>query len=172
MSLENEALVARGGTPVGDRRQRIDLEADTVRRIFRLRRRVGDDDRHGLADIAHFVERDHELFEGDQIGHGRQAQWNGGNAAVTVACHVFTREDRAHTGHRFRFGRIDRPDVAVRHRAPEDHRVHHTLPVQVVDVAAVTSEQTQVFDPLDRLADVSVARGHDCFVLALSLVCA
>ena len=56
-------------------------------------------------------------------------------------------------GRRLGRARVDRADVGVRVRAPEDGDVDHPGELDVVEVAALAGDELRVFDPLDRGAE-------------------
>jgi hypothetical protein len=160
LRFENQAFVARGSSPVRNRRQRFYVDEDLVGRVFGMRGRIGHHDRERLADVAHLVQRNDELLEWHELGHRREAQRNRGHFAAAVSRDIASGEDCAHARHRSRLGSVDRTDDAVGSGASHDRGVEKAFTVQVVYVASFAGKETRVFHARNRLPDVSIARVH------------
>ena len=66
--LEQQAFVLARGGAIRHRRQRLDVEADRVERVFGQRRAVGHHHGDRLADVAHLVAGDHRLLIRLELG--------------------------------------------------------------------------------------------------------
>ena len=109
---------------VDDRRQRLPVDVDRLERVERLLGRLGDDRGDALAGPLDAVGREHArgvltLFwmpgeppAGQAIGSGLYGMSAPAKTATTP-------------GIAFGRGRVDRPDVGVRVRAPQDGHVGH-----------------------------------------------
>ena len=106
---------------VGDRFERLVLDADRgccATCLLGLFRR---DDRHGLAEVADAVDREHRLVgELEAVG--------------LLAGDVVVLENRVDAGHRERLGRVDREDPRVRVRAAHRLAPEHPRGVEVARV--------------------------------------
>ena len=89
---EQQRLAGQGLLDAGDRGQRVVVDADQFRRVLALVAAVGQDQGHGLADVAHPVGREQRLGRdvaalrrGGQVGggeHGDHPGQLGGRAGV------------------------------------------------------------------------------------------
>jgi hypothetical protein len=144
-------------------------QLDALGRLLRCRFRLGDDDCHALADVAHALDRERHLQR--QIGIGqvrRRKRWLRHvemvdavrpvvEAAIAVRDIVAPREDREHAGHRARRCRVDRLDPCVRVARAHERGIGLARQRQIAGEAAAPHEKTFVFDAHDPFAD---ERGH------------
>ena len=86
---------------ISDGRQRVDIDHDRFAGIAGLRKRFGDDERNGIADVAHLVGHKRgavSLKEGRAVA---ALEWQpAGERAVIGAGEIGSRPDAEHTGHR------------------------------------------------------------------------
>ena len=123
-----------------------------VGRVLRLRARVGDHNRHRLADVAHRVLRDHRLEKGHDRIDGVLAHRNL-RQPPERSLHLGCGDDGADAGHGFGAVEIHSLQTPMRHRTAHDCGVQHAFALQIGDVLPLASQQALVLDPLHRLAD-------------------
>ncbi len=139
---------------VGDGGQRIDIEHDGFGGIARLRQRLGDHERHGVADIAHLV------------GHQRGAvglqqrravavlqRQAAGEGAVTGGGKIGSGPDAEHARHRLGGRRVDAAEDAVGVAGTHDPGIGLAGQVEIVGIFALAAHQRVVFLAADRLSD-------------------
>ena len=74
MRLEEDARRLLRAGAIGNGGKGLNLEVNQVERIFSYGCRVGHDDRHRLADIAHLFEGEHRLMKGREFREWLEAQ--------------------------------------------------------------------------------------------------
>ncbi len=139
-----------GARHVVDRGQRLVLDGDRAHGIARLLQRLGGDDRHGLAVVAHAVAREHGLV-GELQAVGLRAG------------HVVVREHGVDAGQLQRRADVDRDDARVGVRAAQRRAVQHAGDVEVARVRELAGDLRDAVDALDGLADApatSCVRAH------------
>ena len=157
--------IGEGGDGVDDQRPHRVVHRHGVSTVLRRRRRRRDDDRDGLADVTHPIRR--------QRIPRRLREWRpvaASDAAAPLGDEGWDRPDAI--GHEIAPGvhaehardparrrRIDRHHVGVGVRRAHERRVGLTLRVDVVGVAALTGQETNVLAPLDRRADAEAGHG-------------
>jgi len=114
-----------------DRRQRLDVRRDTLRRVGRLIPGRGDDGGHHLAHEADAVAGEDGPRRRDGAGRGQVDRQRPARAL----------EVRGHDA------ALDCPDSPTRHRAAHEGDVHAALGPQVVDEPSLTPQQPRVLEP-------------------------
>jgi hypothetical protein len=143
----------RGGGRHGG--QRHVLDRDQLRRVLRLVARLGDDERHRLADVAHLVHSQERLrlegegLAGDGIGLGAGAQ-----RRESVGGDLGGGQHRQHARRGKRRRPIDAVDPRVRMRRAQHHRMDQPVERQIVEIAAAPGQEAQILPPLRRIADL------------------
>ncbi len=106
---------------VGDRRQRLVLDVDRLRRQTRLLGIVGRDECHGLADVPHHAGREHRLVGAHE-------------AELLPGRQIVGRDHRTDSRHAARGRDVDSHDSRVRVRAAERCAVQHALAREIARV--------------------------------------
>ena len=147
-----ERVGVRAGT-IHHRRQGLDVERDRIERVLGGRRAFCQHERDRLADIAHFLVRDHGLLVRLELGRGFLAQRNRRYRRAD-----FRRRDHGmHAGPRPRRGGVDRADAPMGDGTAQDRRVQQVLVGEVVDVLAAAAQEAKILEPLHRAADEDIA---------------
>jgi hypothetical protein len=140
-----------------DRRQRLVVDLDQLRRVLRLRQSIGDDHRDRIADVAGAIDDQRRslrcehrrpvgfLARHRRLGHGEP-----------IGGVIGTRVDRFHAWCSGGRGFVDRPDLGMRMRRPQEYRVELLRQVGVVLIPASTLEQPGVFEPSHGLANTEL----------------
>ena len=140
-------------------RQHAVVDVDLLGRVARLRIAVGDDDRDGVADIAHLALRQRgmgaRLHRRTILGMDHPAA---DQAADLVGRDVMAGKDGDHAGRGGGFGEIDGVDRGVRVRRTQEIGVRLARTIDVIDVAALAGDETNVFRALDGSAEA--CRAH------------
>ena len=162
--------------PVGDRDAvrrgveqrclaRLDVELDRRGGVLGARPAVGEDQRHGLAHEADRVPGDHRLGEGFQLGQRAEPDRRHRHPPQPPG-DVARGEHGRDAGHPRRAPGVDAADAPVRLGAPEQRRVQHAGPAEVVDIGAGPGEEARVLAARDRRADQDVAHGVEVPLLS------
>ena len=149
-ALGVDRLHLGGALRVDDRVERLVLDADLCGRAPRLLGMLRGDDRDGLAEVAHAVEREHRL-----VGELE--------AVALLARDVLVREHRVDARHPGRARRVDRRDERVRVRAADRVAPEHLGGVEVARVRELAGDLGNRVDPPHGLADAAeleLARGR------------
>ena len=148
--------VLRGSLDVDQHLERLVVDVDELRRVDRVRPRVGDHDRDAVALVVHLADGEREVLRALHVlGHRPGAR----HRRLPVVAQVGAGEhgDDAVGGLRRRG--VDRRDPRMRVRAAHDRHDDGSRQVEVVDVASAPSQQRVVFLPLQGRADVSSLGG-------------
>ena len=153
VSSNSSDVVLRRHVPVGDRRQRLDLDLDQPDRVLGDAGAVGQHHRDRLADIAHLRLGDHRLHEGLEIRQRLQPERDARDRlpmSLAVITAVHAREARAPARCRSSGCAHAPPSCAGSpHAARSGAR-------EIVDVLAAAAQEAQVLEALDRAADERV----------------
>ena len=143
-----------GGTRLGDRRQRLDVEHDGFGRILRLCRRLGHHERHRVAHEAHFVCRKRIACRRLHLrAVALRHHHHGLERAVARVVEILAGPDAEHARHLARLVGVDAFQHAVRHLAAHHHGIDLAVEIDVVAIAALALQQGRVFLAWHRLAD-------------------
>ena len=118
------------------------------------RHRVGDDEGHHLADVAHLVDGERPLGACVRQGRVRDQQ----RRRLIQLAELDRRQHETDAGHAPSGGRVDPRDPRVGVRAPERCRVERSGRIHVVDEAAETLQEPRILVARDARPDAS--RGH------------
>jgi hypothetical protein len=122
--------------------------------VARLALGVGNDDRDGIADEAHAIDRERRpgahLHRGAVLGLDHPAA---DQVADAVGLQLLAGEHADHARHRLRGLDVDAFDVGMRVRAPHERRVLHARHDHVVDIAAEAGDESLVFLARNPCAD-------------------
>ena len=166
--LEQQAGVGLGGAPVRNRSKRLDSHVDFRRGILTNGPAVRQDDRQGLADIAHFFYGDDRLQVFLEAGNGCKPYGNAWDRRADIR-----RGDHGVDARHLQCrGGIDAGDAPMRHRAAQDRCVQQTGRLVVVDESASSGEETEIFGALHLLADIDIAGGTHCVASRFGLYAA
>ena len=151
---------------VHDRGKLFVFHHDLLRCVFRDVGIIGDDGSHFLALEAHLVRGQHRLGVIGQRGHPREV----------ARRHHVAGEHQAHARNFPGRARINRLDSCVRHRAAQNLHVQHAGQHDVVDVAALATNEAVVLDTAAARAHAAnlqfIKRCHlRLLVLSAHLVC-
>ena len=131
---------------VGGRGQLGLVDGHRVRRVARLRRGLGDDDRHRLADVAHAPHRQRRHGRAEHRPAAAPGQRHGGrNRAQPVGGEVLTREDAEHAGHLQSPGNIHAAQLGVADLRTHKGGVRLAGHAHVVGEAPAPGEERAVF---------------------------
>jgi len=151
--------VLGGVFEVHHRRQRFIVDLDQFGGIARLTQRLGDDERHTVADEAHLSGIEDRLKRAVALGRAEVLRHQmGGEAAQLLRHGIGAGEHAEHARRGLSLGDVDALDAGVRVR--REHRHPVTLPGQadVVDVAPLPEQKTLVFHSPHSLSDAEL--GH------------
>ena len=112
--VQQRRIGGQSGARCGDRRQRFDVEHHRLGGVARLLGCLGDDDGHGVADVAHLVRRQCHLAG---PGRGRPVRVLAGGGRHRLdprRLEIGGDDDAVDAGHGGGFGRVDAAQGAVR----------------------------------------------------------
>ena len=135
-----------GALGVHDRLERFVVDIDELEGVLRDVAGLGDDEGHLLTLEANLVSCEHCLGVIRQGRHPREVvaeQLRTRNAGKRCA-----REDCDNTWKGLRRRGVDGLDAGVRERAAQDRTVEHAGQVHVIDVVALTTDESLVLDAL------------------------
>ncbi len=133
---------------VDDRRKRLPVDDDRVEGVDRLLRRLGDDRGDALAGPLDVV-RGEDSRRVDVVLDPRRAARRPGHRQRVVR-DVGPDDHGQDTRPLLRRRGVDRLDLGVGVRAPEDRHMDHALELDVVEIAALAGDEARVFRSLDR----------------------
>ena len=137
-----------------DCRQRLVLDLDCFRGIARSGQGLGHDQRNRLTDMAHLAEREHRPRRVvPRLAIAADERRGAGNITETVRPNVISRGHQPDSSHAPRCGAVDALDARVRHRRAQHEGMRHARQGDVVRVAALSGEKTQIFMPPHGLTD-------------------
>ena len=163
--VQQRRAVGESGDGVDDLRPHRVFHRHRVGAIARRRRRRRDDDREGLTDVTDAIRRQRiprRLREGRAVAAPDTAAPLGDerrDRPDAVGDEIAPGEHVEHAGDRPRRRRIDRHHVGVGVRRAHERGVDLTRRLEVVGVAAVAGQQTEILAPLDRRADAEGRHG-------------
>ena len=120
---------------VGDRRQWLVVDLDERGCVFGDVARIGDDQRHRLADMADFSERDRALLD-RRIGEAGKEPG--------LLRRLLAGDHGDNSGQRLGRALVDRPDARMRVRAAQRRRMRHIGQHDVVDEAAAPGQEARI----------------------------
>ena len=137
---------------VGDDRQRLIFHLDRFGGVARGAQRLGDDERHRLADIADLAQSE----QGTRRVVARRAIAIGerrltGDIAKPIGGHVLAGRDEQHVRHAPCRRRVDALDARMRRRRAQHKGGGRPRQRHVVGVAPLPGDQTQIFMAPHRL---------------------
>ncbi len=144
---------ALGGGRVDEGRQLVDLDGHPLGGVGRLLRRVGDDERDGLAHVADAPAREHRMRDGRELG-ALAADERERREALHLRCG----QDRPDARTRPRGVRVDAEQAPVRVHAADEGGVEHPGQAQVADVLRLAAEEALVLGARQRPADPAACR--------------
>ena len=147
------------GADAGHRRLRLPVDGERFGGIARLFDRIGDDERHRVTDMAHFV-----LHQDRIIGHLERIVGEIEQARQMAEARDIVRgQDGCDAWHRLRGRRIDL-EFCVRMRRAHDHRVQQLLRCMIAGVPAPAANEAVVFLADNALPDAEFHChvGSDC----------
>ena len=122
-----EWIHLRGSLRIGDRLEQLVLDAHCSARTAGLLRLLRRDYRHRLAEVAHAIAGEHRLVsEVEPVG--------------LLSGDVLVRENRMHTRHADRFGRIDPDDSRVGVRAADSVAPEHSRGLEIARVGELAGD--------------------------------
>ncbi len=106
------------------------------------RKRFRDDKRHGFADEANAVDRQHRHRRRDhRLAVTPDRTGNGRNSAKSVGREICARDHRDHTGHRTRARRVDASDTRMSDRRADEDTIGLARDIHIVGELAAPREQ-------------------------------
>ena len=145
-ALVVDRLLLHRAFHVDDGLERLVVDLDPFGCSPRLLGMLGGDERDGLAEVAHLVEREHRL-----VGELE--------AVALLARDVLVREHRVHAGRRQRLAQVELDDARVRVRAAQRVAPEHPCGDEVARVRELTRRLRDPVDALDAFADAGRAEG-------------
>ena len=139
-----------------DRRQRLVLDLEQLGGVARLRLRLGDDERHAVADRAHLADREDRTQRAIALRPAHVLRHVGHEAAELVGLHVGACEHGEHALGRLGLGGIDALDAGMRVRRHDLDAVAQVRQLDVVDIAPAAGDETLILDPGDRLTNAEL----------------
>ena len=154
--MQRRQLRIKRGDRIDDRRQRLVIDFDQLKRVLGEVAVGCDHDRHRLTDIAHAAGGDRPAFDrrlDADHKRGRQLRHLGGG------------DDGGDAARAPRRVGTDRADFGVRVRRAQDRGMQRAgRNADVVDIAPAPGEKREVLDPFDGLADPAfMVRLFACF---------
>jgi len=149
-----------------DARQNIVVDVDALRRVERLRHRLGHHHRHRLAHMARLVGGQQQVRADEErpaagglqlhvvFGLGQRIVGDGGKPVGEA---VGASEDAEHPRHCRGPPRVDAEDARVRMRGAQHHRIGLALDAEIVAEAAAAGGEPRVLLAHDRLTDEAEA---------------
>ena len=150
----HERLVIARRLVVDHRRQSLVVDVDELGGVFGHVLIARHDEGNRITDEARFVvghRRSRRV--GDVLAHRRVP------LLVDPGIEVGRGEDGAHPGQRQGRGRVDAADPRPCERTPDEGRVHHARPDDVVDERATAGQEPGILHALDARTDVPRGRG-------------
>jgi len=143
---------SQGGAAIGHGRQRLIIDVNKSSGVLGAVARLRNYDRNRLADECDLVAGEHKRGDiGRKLG-GAEAERE--PLLREQRFEIGERKQRADVRVCFGCARIDAPDAGVRVRAAHEGRLQHAGKVEVVDETSAADQQSAIFEPLDRLADI------------------
>ena len=131
---------------VEDGGQNLVLDLDEFQRLLENLGRLGGDDSHAIADMAHLVVQAH-LVVGRRVGVALPA------GGIQHALHVLVGQHRVHARQRQRLALVDAHDAGVGVRAGEQAAVEHARHLQIVGKNGAPLDELERIDLRLRLVD-------------------
>jgi len=144
-----------------DRRQDRVVDGDQLGRVLRLVRRLGDDHRDGIADVAHAIGREARPAGVGVVGavpvldrrHAhRKAELGGGDIGAGI--------DGENARRLARRGGVDPLDRGMGVRRAQEGGVDLARAGEVIDVMAGTGDEPDILLAADRLADSELSHSQ------------
>ena len=141
------------------RGQRLVVDIDHIDGVARLRLRLGNNERHTVADEAHFFGLQDLLVDPVTLRPADIFRHHGGRVrAKLVRGGVGAGQDQQHAGRGLRLRDVDRLDTGMGMRRKQHHTVTHARQHDVVDIAPRPGEETRILDAPHCLPDPEL--GH------------
>jgi hypothetical protein len=124
--------------------QRVVVDDHHLGRVDGLRARLGDNDRHDVAD------------EADDIAGERRARQRSRDHGKTLSGFEVEVVGRVHgddARHRHCVARVDRLDAGMGHRRPDERQMEQTFDLEVVEVLGVAAQDARVLGAPHRVAE-------------------
>ena len=144
---------------IRDRRDRLVLDLDELRRVARELARLGDDGDDRLADVAHLAHRERKVLQ-VRSGHRRDLEERIGQRGDLLAG-----QRPVDAGDLLGLRDVDRRDVRMRVRRAHEVDVAHAVALDVVDEDALALDEPPVLLARDALALVLLGRRLDLDLL-------
>ena len=145
---------------IGDRGQHLVIDLDLLARVLRLRQRLGDHHRDGVADVIRLLVGDRRmrrhLHRRAVLRRDRPAA---DQIADLVGREIGAGQHRDDARHALRFRAVDLPDLRVRVRRADEIDVGLARTIDVVGVLALAGDEPVVFLAADCRADPGRAHG-------------
>ncbi len=141
---------------VRDCGQRLDIEIEMIERVLRNTRRIRQHHGDRFADVANLAIGQHWLVKRLKLRKRLQPERNPWHDATKIGAN----HDVTDSGQLHRAGDVDRVDLAVGHRAAQNHSIKLPRPVYVGDIGSPAAQEAQVLSALHRLTDIGIARFH------------
>jgi hypothetical protein len=146
---------------VGDRRQRLVIDCDQIRRVLRQRHSFGDDHCDRIAEMPHAVaDKPRVRARKHRRAVGPLALQPHRHRAKPVARDIFAGIDRENPRSDGRGG-VDRPNPCMRVRRAQEHRIGLPRQVHIVLVTTLAAQQARILKPGNRLPNAVF--GHSWF---------
>ena len=133
---------------IGDKRQRLIIDANELARVFGVVAALGDDPDDRLTDIAHLAARQRQDWRRVIIRHAR-----GGDDGFDQVRQILGREHRDDARRGTRRRAIERANARMRLIAPAKGDVQCAGSVVVVGIGAASGEEARVLGAFDAGAD-------------------
>ena len=157
-------LGPHGGLPrveglcgVGDGREGIIVDHDLVGGVARESGAFGNDQGHGIADMAHALlhqSRPGRHRDRRPVAIGKPGR--AGDRAETVLCQILAGQYRQDARQCRRRRDVERADPGVGMRRAQNGRIGLVRARDIVEIAAIAREETPILDAPDRLADAEL----------------
>ena len=135
-----QRLRVLGVARIDDRAELLDVDQHVLSSVRRELRRLGDDERDRLPDVANAIRREHGMHRRHDLRAGGRGEWKRIDEAVDVG----GREHRAHARQRPRGVRVDGDDATVRVHAPHERGVQELRQLQVAGVLRLACDEAPV----------------------------
>ena len=139
---------------IGDRAERLVFDVDQLHRVLGEIAGFGNHRRDGLANITNLSGGERQDRRGVVVGHARERDHR-----LEVADDIVGREHVDHARRRLGLAHLDPHDQRVRLRTAPERHMQRAVRLAIGRIFAIAGEQSRVFGPPDRHADV--ARSHE-----------
>ena len=157
MFVEQQGGARESGVTLHDGRQLLDVERDGVASVFGSGRIARQHHGDRFANEPHLPIRNDRRFKRRHLGQRKETDRNSRYRPSDLG----SRDHRVNAGDRKRVANVERAYSAVRNGAAQDHGVQLAVGVDIVAEGAPATQEPEILDPFNGLADHRFAQIHD-----------